>query len=435
MKMKPKEIPVHSAENKFFGVYPQKQEGYFMKRVKVFGGRISLEQWRTVAKMAALYSQNTPMHLTTRQDIELHNVTAADLAAIHNELNDADLSCFGSGGDSLRNITLCSCCGGGSGGYDLLGLTKAVDSELKKLPDIENLPRKFKISFSGSSCAGARPWLNDLGFIAQDDGLFGVISAGSLGAKPALGIELYKDLPASDVIPLCVASVKFFAEHGDRQNRRKARFRHIRERLGDEQFKAQLNTIFSELRGQNNWPSIEIKKCSGQLKFLYRLQLPNGNISSTDALALADAAEAAGASLRINLEHGLEIYGPKNFKLDENLKSLTNNPIIVACPGATTCTRGLVDCWATADAIRESLNSVQTKGVRINISGCPNNCAQSCVADIGLSGMLRKQNGKPAACYKIFTNGGKGLNDKLATAGEDVFDVDISEAIKRIIED
>jgi len=421
---------------KFLGVYPQKQDGYFMQRVKVFGGRISWEQWRKLASLAALYSQNTPLHLTTRQDVELHNVMGDDLAVIHQQLNDAGLNCFGSGGDSLRNITLCSCCGEDSNGFDLLGLAEAVDSQLKSLPGIEHLPRKFKISFSGSSCAGARPWLNDLGFIAQDDGLFTVIGAGSLGAKPALGIELYKDLSPNDVIPLCVASVKFFAEHGDRENRRKARFRHIRERLGDEKFKAEVDTQFSKLRSQNHWPSIEIKKGNGKSKLLYRLQLPNGNIFPVDALALADVAEVAGASLRINLEHGLEIYGPRDFEINGNLKAFASNPIITACPGATTCTRGLTDCWATADRIREKLTNEDAKGLRINISGCPNNCAQSCVADIGLSGMLRKRNGESEACYKIFTNGGNGQNDKMATAdGDAVFDAGIPETIKRIVED
>ncbi|HSV27203.1 MAG TPA: hypothetical protein VLH60_04850, partial [Sedimentisphaerales bacterium] len=99
-----------AAGGKLQGAYPQKQDGLFMQRVKVLGGRITWHQWRTVARLAALYTPGTPLHLTTRQNIEFHNVAAADLPAIQRQLGDAGLSMLGAGGDSVRNITVCTGC-------------------------------------------------------------------------------------------------------------------------------------------------------------------------------------------------------------------------------------------------------------------------------------------------------------------------------------
>jgi len=71
--------------------------------------------------------------------------------------------------------------------------------------------------------------------------------------------------------------------------------------------------------------------------------------------------------------------------------------------------------------------------ITIAISGCPNNCAQSAVADIGLTGMLRKINDKPVEHFKITTGGGRGRTPVL---GKDVgvFTTDDSlTAIKDIL--
>jgi len=52
--------------------------------------------------------------------------------------------------------------------------------------------------------------------------------------------------------------------------------------------------------------------------------------------------------------------------------------------------------------------------VRINISGCPNNCAHSAVAAIGLVGLKRKKDGISEDCVQLYTGGGGGRNQNLA---------------------
>jgi len=427
------QMPAFGA-HRILGVYPQKQDGLFMQRIKVLGGRISWPQWRKIAELAFKYSSGFGLHITTRQDIELHNIPAENIPLIQQSLAETGLSIFAAGGDSVRNISICSNCDFCSDGFDLLPLAQIVRQYLELQPYISHLPRKFKISFSGCSQACAKPWLNDLGFIAQNNNLFTVIGAGSLGPKPALGIELYRNLSAKDVLPVCIAATMIFNQYGDRENRRRARLRHIRERFGDKQFCVELGGWFKRVKLSRTWPELLISQNKSEnIKLLYRLQLPNGNINPKEATELADIAEAKGSLLRINLEHGLEIYGTEGFKLPENLSALANNPIVVACPGLSSCSKALTDTWALADAIRKHLPNLNRTQLRINVSGCPNSCAHSSAANIGLIGMRRNRDGKSVECFRLFTGGQNGVSEHLAQAGDVVFAEDVPDAIKRLL--
>lgn len=422
-----------SIGNRILGVYPQKQEGFFMQRIKVFGGRINWAQWRKIAHLAAAYTPSCQLHVTTRQSIELHGICGKDIAVIQRGLAEVALDLFGAGGDSLRNITVCSGCDFDTESADVFPLAQFVGLHLLSQPSLLHLPRKFKISFSGCRIACAKPWLNDLGFVAQRNGMFTAIGAGSLGSRPVLGIELYRDLSAGNILPLCVAAIEFFEQYGDRKNRRRARFRHVRERLGESVFRAELDRRFSRVRRRRSWPEIPTASTNRNIKLLWRLQLANGNINVEQALQLADAAEQKRAVLRINLEHGLELYGKHMVQLPKTLAAFANNPIVVACPGATTCSRAVANTYQMADSIRIALAGLYLPNTRINISGCPNNCAQSAVADIGLVGVLRKQNGQRRQCYRLFTCGGNGRSDELARESG-ILDVgDVGSTVKDLV--
>ena len=59
-------------------------------------------------------------------------------------------------------------------------------------------------------------------------------------------------------------------------------------------------------------------------------------------------------------------------------------------------------------------NASYQESLCFSISGCPNNCAHSAVADIGLSGMLKTIDGKRQEVYQVLLNGGNGMTDKLS---------------------
>jgi len=417
---------------RLLGIYPQKQQGLFLQRIKILGGRISWKHWRHIADMAKTYTTETSLHLTTRQDIELHNLTIDSLPKLQHALAETGLNTFGAGGDYVRNITICPGCDLAAQGFDLLPLAELLASHIDCSPLPFDLPRKFKISLSAGSCRCAKPYISDLGFVAQENGLITVIGAGSLGPKPDLGITLYENLPYADVLPLTIAALKLFEQLGDRTNRTRARLRHLREKLGNENFKADLHSCFQKTKSGNSWPQIRLNKADASLKLIYRLHLPSGNIDSNSAFELADSAEQADAIIRLNLDQGIELYAADTFSLPQQLAAFTDGPAIVTCPGSATCTRGLADTVEAAAWIRQMLTGKLPPGLKINISGCPNNCAHSVVADIGLVGLLRKVDGKPTQCFRLFYGGGNGKTQKLAAAAEIISADQVIAALEKL---
>jgi sulfite reductase beta subunit-like hemoprotein len=422
----------YAGAERILGVYPQRQQGLFMQRIKILGGRIGWQQWRRIIELVRQYSKRSTIHITTRQDIEMHDIAGPDLHAIQKELAQVGLMTHGAGGDYIRNITVCTGCKFDPRSGEIFSIAKFICEQLTEYPC--DLPRKFKISFSGCSLACAKPWVSDLGFVLGREGHFTVIGAGSLGPRPATGIVLYENLVRKDVLPMCLASLEFFRECGDRENRSRARLRHVREKLGDERFKSQLAERFDRLVWSQKWPDVPFGVRERELKLLWRLQLPNGNIGLNEALQLADAAEPKEAQLRINPEHGLELFGVETFAMPEHLAALENLPIIVACPGLSSCAKAITDTWAAADAIRQRIAHVSRSEVRICISGCPNSCAHSAIADIGLTGLRRILDGQSAVCFRIFTGGGNGRNDRLAQQSQVISASEVPSVVAKLLQ-
>lgn len=403
---------------KLWGAYPQRQDGLYMQRIPIFAGRLSPEQLKIIAQLAEQYTNGTPLHLTTRQDIELHNLPAEHIHAVQKVLYGCDLPTFGAGGDCLRNITVCPCCRFNRNAYDVQPLGEHIREFLLGSELITNMPRKFKISLAGCRLPQSKPFVNDLSFIAIDETTVRVIGAGSLGPRPETGIVLFEALPVVDVLPLTAAALRFFAEHGERKNRRRARFRHIRERFGDAVFLKMLKEYFREAKDNSDWPSLKLEKGLAGWDHKVCLQVPKGELDVQDARALARAAGEQGAGLCINLTHGIAVFSQDPFALPQRLKPLTQLPCIIACPGNTTCTNGLTNCPQLAAELTETLKPNETlRGKTIALSGCPNNCAHSSIADIGLSGMMKTIDGTRREVYQILLNGGNGITDKQAKRG------------------
>ena len=281
------------------------------------------------------------------------------------------------------------------------------------------MPRKFKISFAGCDHPQTRPFVNDLSFIATSATSVRVIGAGSLGAKPKPGVILYEKLSVNDVIPLTLAAIKLFKDHGERQNRRKARLRHIRQRLGNVEFLELLNDYFLKEKEGFSCSQIELPHGRTGFQKVAYIQTIAGDINPHHAQELAMAAQKTDACLFINFHHGIDIYAKDAFELPEQLKPFTNLPQIVACPGNTTCTNGLTNCPGLAAELSKALkDNVNFKGKTIAISGCLNNCAHSAIANIGLVGRLKTIDGQKQDVYQILLNGDNGVSDKLSEPAE-----------------
>jgi sulfite reductase (ferredoxin) len=395
---------------RLLGLYNQRQDGLLMQRVKVHAGAITAEQWRTVAQLAREHTPDYPLHLTTRQDIELHGLVPSRVPAVHRGLADVGLTTVGACGDTLRNVTTCPGNGLNHGSADVGGIADAIRAAGESLPFIRSMPRKFKISISGCPRSCARPWINDLGLIASHDGTFRAILAGSLGARPGTGIDVYAGLELNELVPLAIAAIRLFNAEGDRQNRQRARLRHVRERIGDEAFKQKLDELFQIEKAAGRWPTPEAPQIVNNPLPETRLLPPLGDFTPDLALQLADAASTAGAEIRLGFEHDLFIYG--NVDLTNELKAMIGGPRVVACPGSTWCERGITDTRAAATRIHGLL--AKDDDLSICLSGCPNNCAHAAVADIGLTGRIRNIDGVPTQCFRLLAGGDKGAGPRLA---------------------
>lgn len=420
---------------KLFGTYPQKQQELYMQRIPIFAGNITVSQLKEVAEIAKDFTDSTPLHLTTRQDIELHNVPQQRLGEIQKRLYDAGFNTFGAGGDCVRNITVCPCCSFNPEAFNVEPLGELLKEALLQSPLLEDMPRKFKISFAGCSDPQSKPYVNDLSFVATSENTVRVIGAGSLGPRPEPGIVLYNRIPVEDVIPLTLSAVELFVDHGDRENRRKARLRHIRQKKGDAAFVVKLDEYFQRTKKRSSFPKITLEKSEKDWTKAATIQTVAGQLDVQHALALADAVEKNDGRIRININHGLEIYAKKTVNFPDSLNEYLHRPVIVACPGSTTCKNGLVDCPATAEMLSEALKGNQAlAGKIIAISGCPNNCIHSCVADIGLTGQVKTIDGERQQAYKIVTGGGNGKTEKLAQEKGTVSAEDILQEILKLIE-
>ena len=401
-------LPEDPAQSRLLGIYPQRSvgaEGLFMQRVKAPAGRLTLDQWRGLARLGAHYTPDYPLHVTTRQNIELHGVREKDLPAVQREIASLGLTGAAACGDAVRNITVCprnGCC---HGTWNINGVVCAIRAAVEALPT--NLPRKFKISVSG--CRAALTVAEHVGLVANEDGSFRVVLAYSLGVKRAWGC-LPMALPIGDVLPLiarcCGCFMRANAPTGVAR-------RHLCERLGNEVFLSRVEELLQIEKRESCWPAPTVRRVENELPLVEQLVLPLGDIAPDMVLELMDAVEAVKGEVRLGMSHDLLILGKVKPTLSPRLAALIGRSIVVACPGATWCTRGFVDCRAVAGRIGSALP--RGCGLAVGSTGCPNNCSQATTMDIGLVGRMLRRNGQEhVEGFRIFAGGGKGVTPTLA---------------------
>ena len=435
------------------GVYEQREADTYMLRARCPAGTVLPQQMRALASVSRRYG-NGVLHLTTRQDIQVHRVLLDQIHPALMELHATGLSTRGGGGNTVRNITGC---------YDagvcvretfdvspyVIGLTESL------LPDplSYQLPRKYKIAFSGCSRDCAAATVNDLGFIAKErhgSKGFAVYVGGGMGAESRTGQRFAEFVPADEIHLVAEAMKRVFDQHGNRKNRQKARIRFLVEQVGLDRFRELYEQQLAELRGPNQ-PAIEIRpipeppQSPGHerpqpggdfLRWRKRNVVPqkqNGYYLVQVPLFLGDI----DAEKLDQLSHVVERFGERaaratqwqNFvlrwihagELPELYDSLaaigladTHPPVLrnlVACTGASTCKLGICLSRGLARATRETILSddlplEELGDLKIQISGCPNSCGRHPIADIGFFGAARRVKGRLVPHY-VFQLGGK----------------------------
>lgn len=404
-----------------------------MQRIPIFAGVITIDQLKALAILARRYTPGTPLHITTRQNIEFHNVRESDQMLLHSEIASLGFDTFGAGGDSVRNITICPCCKYDEKAWDPQPLAESVKKVLDESGLLFDMPRKFKLAFSGCARPETKPYATDFAVMLTSPTQATIIGAGSLGPSPELGIILYQNFPVGQIPALALAALQLFVEIGDRENRRKARLRHIRQRLGDDIFRAKLAEYFDLALTRIGTRSIDIEPGSSDYNLINRFQPIAGDIEPQLLLLLCETAEKAGAILKINLRQGIDIYAKNIFELPQELQQYIGQPNIIACPGSTTCKNGIVNAPELARELAQKLRDNKIiAGKIIAISGCPNNCMHSCVADIGLVGRIKTIDGTKQEAYTLLIDGDNASTPKLAQKIDVLQTKNIAKKIKNL---
>ena len=438
------------------GIYEQRKKGTFMVRIRCAGGTISPVQLFVISKIAEQYGSKF-LHITTRQEIQMHDIELSDTPEILDQLYDIGLTTKGSGGNTVRNIT--ASVESGISPVEVFDVTPyniALTNLLIGREKSFNLPRKFKIAFSGSEEDTALAAYNDLGFLAKNiNGVkgFKVFLGGSPSVRPMVGEVLFEFIPAEKIFGVALAVVEMFNLHGNRKNRHMARLRYLFYKHGKEkvfelfgetynQYKNKQFDEVNELPNQNE-PSRKIRlktvnrsdikdwkniyTTPQKQKGLYTVEIPvmHGNLTNKQAETLADFAGNFGNdSIRFSRRQNIHLRNiPEDYLgalystllksgLEINKPRLLGN--LVSCTGADTCQLGICFSKGGLQAIHDKLFENDwlndLNDIAVNISGCPNSCGQHLVADLGFAGRVSR-NGRIYPSYNVFAGAVIGGNN------------------------
>jgi len=425
------------------GVYEQRAAGKYMVRIRIGAGLVLPYQLRQIGQLSKTYG-NGIVHITTRQDIQIHEVNIEDTPDILEGLLEVGLSSRGGGGNTVRNVTACPRAGVcPKEEFDVAPYAIATAEYLLQFKSSYNLPRKYKIVFSGCSADCALASVADLGFFArQKDGSkgFAVYAGGGQGSNPAVAVKIEDFISDDEILEVAEAIKRLFDKHGDRSNKHKARLRYVVARLGAEEFVKAYRNEWEELSKQGlqgDIPEVrgiashfKVRKSSSDSKnsqisdnnllpekteglFTIRLSLNLGDIPADDLVKVGRIAEKFGQALvRTTQLQNLLVTGVLRGNVQKVTSALeelsidvsgNGRPKVVTCTGAATCKLGLCLSRGLADAISNKLgkNNIQQPETTIRISGCPNSCGHHCIADIGFQGKAKRVNGKLMPCYDV----------------------------------
>lgn len=435
------------------GIYGQRQDGEQMVRTKLPAGKMTSNQLHCLADFADKYSHGI-LHITTRQDIQLHYVNIQNVAQGLEDLAQSGVTTREACGNTVRNVTACHKAGTCSTEvFDVAPYALAVSKYLMRKDLTQNLPRKFKISFGGCNGCGLAP-IHDIGLkavIQNDVRGFRVLIGGGLGSFPHAAKHLVDFIPQDNLLQLCEAIVSVFDKYGDKRNRNKARLKFVVDKLGMDKIKELYEEEYALLNGKtypaieglgnhipaipaykpNNhhdsdpefqlWKSrnIEEQKQEGLNNVQIKLILGDFNVSQAKALA-SIAEKYAGASIICTVNQNVMIPWVKEDAFGCIYHELKNIGLhkagteeirdITCCPGSETCNLGITASRGLVQELNKEMeNGFETTKdldhVSIKASGCPNSCGQHHIASIGFHGGAKKINSILTPHYEVFLGG------------------------------
>lgn len=436
------------------GVYGQRQQGVQMVRIKLPMGRFTAKQLKKIAYVADEYGSGN-LHITTRQDIQLHYVELDRTPQLWEELEKDQITLREACGNTVRNVTASATAGVDlDEPFDITPYAEAFFQYFLRNPICQDMGRKIKVAFSSNQKDDALTFIHDLGFIPKiKDGEAGfqLMLGGGIGSQPMPSQKLFDFLTTDQIIPYSEAIIRLFDRHGERNKRNKARLKFLVKDLGLEQFltlvedekkslltqsfpiqaterkldeaqvkldeiDVQTDSGFTQWKKVNTFP----QKQSGYLSVGIAVQ--TGDISSNKARKLAEVITrftkndnrftiAQSVLLRDVKEEHLPALYLALKALDFHRIGFHKTNDIVACPGTDTCNLGIASSYGLARELQKVIEGefnhlIEAHDLKIRISGCMNACGQHTLGHIGFQGMTLKANGNIAPATQILLGGG-----------------------------
>ena len=458
------------------GIYGQRQPGVQMIRIKLPFGKVSFKQLLRMADISDEYAISN-LHLTTRQDIQIHYVSLDRTPELWAKLEQDDITLREACGNTVRNVTASPTAGiDPKEPFDVSPYAHATFKYFLRNPICQEMGRKFKIAFSSSDADTAFTYIHDLGFIpkliiqnGEEIRGFKVLFGGGLGAQPSIASAVNDFLPEDELIPYIEAVLRVFDRHGERTNRNKARMKFLVAKLGLEEvlrlieeekvanrskkFIIDRNTIdLPQMPEEKTLPEVNISD-----QFLYQrwldtnvfeqkqkgffgvyIKVSTGDIPTSKARKFIAAISGLVADeIRITINQGLLLKFVRQEALPllfERLKELDfvkpgfdSVSDVTTCPGTDTCNLGISNSTELARVLEDLIineydDLIENQDIKIKISGCMNSCGQHGLAQIGFHGSSLKADGKVVPAAQVLLGGGT-IGDGLGRAAEKVIKV------------
>lgn len=438
------------------GVYGQRQQGVQMIRIKLPYGKVTSRQLKRICDVSDEYSTGR-LHITTRQDIQIHYVDLDRTPELWAELEKDEVTLREACGNTVRNVTASETAGIDIGEpFDVSPYAHALFTYFLRNPISQEMGRKFKVSFSSSDADTGLSYMHDLGFIAKvENGVSGfkVMLGGGLGSQPRHADELFSFLPSDKIIPLMDGVIRVFDRYGERKSRAKARMKFLLKDVGLDGFKKLLEeeqkaiphksvpidaTEYPEIKvaevevpkvgivdqkAFEQWKSTNLvpQKQKGFAAIGIKVLL--GDFYTDKARLLADLVHTyAAGEIRLSLRQNILIPYVKEelipfFYVELQKLGFTeigyNTALdITACPGTDTCNLGIASSTGIAEELERVIKAeysqyIGNPDVVIKISGCMNACGQHNMANIGFQGMsIRTKDKLVAPALQVLLGGG-----------------------------
>ncbi|MEC8883326.1 MAG: nitrite/sulfite reductase, partial [Bacteroidota bacterium] len=439
------------------GVYGQRQEGVQMIRIKLPYGKVTSDQLLRISDVSDEYSRGK-LHITTRQDIQIHYVSLDRTPELWAELEKSDVTLREACGNTVRNVTASPDAGiNPDEAFDATPYAHATFQFFLRNPICQEMGRKFKMSFSSTDDDTALAFIHDLGFIPKiknGEKGFKVMLGGGLGSQPRHADVLTEFLPVNQLIPTIEGVLRVFDRHGERSRRLKARMKFLIKDLGLEGFmdlvaeekKAlsyktyEIDTsaydkpvaaplteapevIIEDVKAYEAWKATNVFKQKQEGLYAIGIKVRLGDFSTEKARALAALIKKYGGDeLRLTLRQNILLRHIPEGAIPFFYSQLANlgfarpgyetTTDITACPGTDTCNLGIASSTGIADKLEDVLveeypEYLNNKEITIKISGCMNACGQHNMAHIGFQGMsVRTPEKLVAPALQVLLGGG-----------------------------